>query len=128
MAENFVVKEVLTEDMVDAGEALLRELDKAGVPIDAALWVWYVDDPEWRLMFSAPLVENFYREIHLAMDKLSPKHQDILDMSVGYAIEGSELARGLKAIDPLPGIHRQRLRTTLLGSHYIKDGLLYRAT
>ena len=128
MVENFVVKEVLTEDMVDAGEALLRELDNAGVSIDAALWVWDIERPEWRLMCMAPRVDGFYRAVHLAMDKLSSKHQDILDMSVGRVIGGSELARGLKAIEPLPGIHRMRLRTTLLGSHYIKDGLLYRAT
>ena len=128
MAENFVVKEVLTEDMVEAGEALLRELDKSGVPIAAAIWVWYVEDPEWRLMCAAPELGDFYHEMESALEKLSPKHHDILDMSVGYALEGSELARGLKAIDPLPGIHRKRLRKTPLGSHYIQDGLLYRAT
>jgi hypothetical protein len=127
MPEKFVVKEILTEEMVDAGEALLRELDKARVPIEAALWLYDAEGPDWRLMLTSPCIEDFYPQVYSAEEKLSPSQQDILEDAVRRVVGGSELARGLKAIDPLPGIHRKRLRKTLLGSHYIQDGLLYRA-
>ena len=128
MAENYVVKEVLTEDMMDAGEALLRELDQTGVQVDAALWFWDIEGPDWSLKCVSPDVDNFHRHVRLTLNKLSSKHKEMLDGSVRRVMEGSELWRGLKAIAPIPGFNRMRLRKTLIGSHYIQDGLLYRAT
>jgi hypothetical protein len=126
MAENYVVKEVLTEDMVEAGEALLRELDQAGVPVEAALWYWDIEGPDWTLRCICPDAD-FHFHVIRALDKLSSKHKEILHLYVRRAMEGSELWRGLKAIAPIPGFNRQRLRNTLIGNHYIRDGLLYRA-
>lgn len=40
MAENYVVKEQLTADMIEAGAELTKALDDAGLPVAAAFWLF----------------------------------------------------------------------------------------
>src|SRR5436305_7694379 len=58
MAEETVVKEVLTEDMKSLGASLTRALDEAGWPIVAAFWYYESDENRWELMLTFPRVNS----------------------------------------------------------------------
>jgi hypothetical protein len=57
MAEDTVVKEVLTDKMIDAGEALVRELDRRRWPVEDALWLYESDGNRWQLAITSPNLE-----------------------------------------------------------------------
>ncbi len=85
MAENIVVKEQLTDKMIDAGAEITRKLEELGLPIDAAFWFLTSETYEWRLMFASSEVDTkgpreVYKKIHDALDALGdnglvPGHQ-----------------------------------------------------
>ncbi len=56
MAENTVVKDQLTNAMVEAGAELTKKLDEMGVATTAALWLFEPEVNEWRLVFASPEV------------------------------------------------------------------------
>lgn len=66
MAENLVVRSVLTEDMVKAGARLTEALDEgarfAEVPgvisLPVAASLWFLDDDQWKLIIASAEVEK----------------------------------------------------------------------
>ncbi len=56
MAEETVVKEMLTQEMIQAGAEITRRLDEAHLEVRASLW-WYIPDKNlWRLIVASPAV------------------------------------------------------------------------
>ena len=53
MAENAVVKEQLTDAMIEAGAELTSKLDEIGLSVTAAFWLLIPDLNEWRLLFAS---------------------------------------------------------------------------
>ncbi|MDD5264615.1 MAG: hypothetical protein PHU43_07235, partial [Candidatus Bipolaricaulis sp.] len=47
-----MVAGMLTEDMVQRGAALIRRLDSQGYSPDAALWLYFSDLEEWKLVLA----------------------------------------------------------------------------
>lgn len=135
MAENMVVKEPLTADMVDAGEELTRKLDDLRVPTTAALWLF---DPEinddWRLLFASPDVDekgrrHVYGQIYLALEQLGDKAAAIPFLAIGLLEADAELVRRLRtAVRTGEDISRIRFRKRVADGHYIEDALIYRVT
>ena len=56
MASAALVKQDLTPEMIRAGAYLVRALDTANIPVTAAFWLYYGDDPDWRLRIVSPEV------------------------------------------------------------------------
>lgn len=44
MAENVLVKEILTEPMIKAGAELIHILDQMNWPVTASLWFYFLDE------------------------------------------------------------------------------------
>jgi hypothetical protein len=82
MAEEMVVKEVLTEEMKCLGATLTRALDEAGWPIVAAFWYFESDYNRWKLMLASPHVsahgsgETYMAVIH-ALESLNLSRTNI---------------------------------------------------
>jgi len=135
VAENLVVKEPLTADMIDAGEALTRQLDSLGLPITAAFWLF---DPErsdeWCLMLASPDVatkgsQHVYLQIYLALEQLGDKATAIPLFGVRLLDGSDKLVRQLQtAVRTGAGISRIRFRKRVADGHYIEDALIYRVT
>lgn len=58
MAEETVVKDLLTHDMIVAGEELVRGLDASEYDVVGSLWFYLPESNEWRLMLVSPQLES----------------------------------------------------------------------
>ena len=133
MAENTVVKEQLTEPMIEAGELLVRKLDEMGVPVSSAFWLFDAEVNEWRLFLASPEVDakgplHVYGMIHEATRQLDPDSAEVLFLAVGLLSANAELPRLMRgAIRAGSGISRIRFRKNVMGGRLIDDALIYRA-
>jgi hypothetical protein len=58
MAEETLVKEMLTDEMKKAGAELTRKLDEAKWPVTASFWYFVSDDNQWKLIVASPKLES----------------------------------------------------------------------
>jgi hypothetical protein len=134
VAEIAVVKEQLTDAMVEAGAALTHKLDQSGIPIVAAFWLFVPDINEWRLLFASPDVATLgpltvYKRIWVALADLGEKAAAAPFSVISLLDPNAELVLRLKtAIHTGAGIERIRLSKNVADGHYIEDALIYRAT
>ena len=132
MAENTVVKEQLTDSMIQAGVELTRKLDDIGSPISVALWLFDAEVNEWRLLFASPEVStqgprHVYKQIGLALQQLGEKAAAAPLSVIGLLDEHAELVKLLRiAIHTGPGIGNTRFSKNVINGHFIEDALIYR--
>jgi hypothetical protein len=86
MAEEILVKEVLSPEGIEAGEELLRRLDAAGAEVIAAYWIFNPEVGDWHLEFVSPLVESkgplWFYAVVLSLREAAPKLTSRLDFGV----------------------------------------------
>ncbi|MCW5965162.1 MAG: hypothetical protein KIT83_14085 [Bryobacterales bacterium] len=132
MAEYAVVKEQLTNEMIEAGASLTMKLDELELPIAAAFWLFLPDLNEWRLMFASTAVSeagprSVYEMIRKALDQLGVEATLPLSL-IGLLDADADLPRLLKAaMQTGPGVSRIRFSRNVVGGHFIDDALIYRA-
>ena len=132
MAENTVVKDQLTDAMVEAGAELTRKLDEAGLLTNAALWLFVPEINEWRLLFASPEVSvqgsrKVYEQIRVALEQLGDKASAAPLSAIGLLDQNADLVKVLKiAIRTGPGIGRVRFSKNVINGHFIEDALIYR--
>ena len=130
MAEEILVKEILSTEQVAAGEKLLRRLDSAKAEVIAAYWVYVPAVTEWHLEFVSPQVENegpleFYGKVNDLLS--SPSKIDYLTFNTIMVLGPNYsfyklLQAALKSERDLSGV---RLSRFLVGSE-IMDLYIYR--
>jgi hypothetical protein len=131
MVEDLVLKEELTDTMIDAGARLLRKLDDLGVPIDAAFWYFDLEKTAWRLRIFSPEVArkgplDLYLTINRLIKELGGKASSVLSFMVSLRIDADLLAALAALTRTGPGIHRIRHTRTAANGRYIEDVLIYR--
>jgi hypothetical protein len=130
MAQELLVKEILSADQIASGEKLLKRLDSAKANIIAAYWVYVPAAAEWHLEFVSPKVESegpreFYSEVGDLLS--SPTRIDgltlntIMVLGPGYSFY-KQLRAALNPREDLSGI---RLRQLLVGNE-VMDLYIYR--
>ena len=102
MAQNTVLKEALTDAMIEAGAQLIRKLEEMGVPITSALWLLDTEINEWRLLLASPVVAEagpttMYRKVRLARQQLDERASEVLFLAVSVAPEDADLIKRLRA-------------------------------
>ena len=132
MDENTVLKEQLTKEMIDAGARLTEELDKTGVPIQAALWFFDSEINEWRLLFASRQVSQtglrpLFEGLQEALKKLGPQAEYVPSSDIRLVRIRDEPVRSLMVASPTgPGISRLRFKKSVANGHFIDDALIYR--
>lgn len=128
-----MVKDVLTDAMIEAGAALLRKLDEIGLDVRSALWMYDVEIEEWRLLFAAPEVGikgplSAYETIDRALEELGPEATEATAWALQVMDVHADLSRRLKGrrrVDPeRKGV---RVRRAVFNDKYLDDALIYRA-
>lgn len=132
MAQNTLVKEQLTDAMIDAGELLLRELDRLGVPLTSAFWLFDIEVNEWRLVFASPEAAKvgslaIYRQLQSAVTALGPRISAVPFSSIQVMNEDAEIVHLLGlAVKTGDDIQRIRFSRNAINGRYIDDTLIYR--
>lgn len=134
MAENTVVKDQLTEAMIDAGAEVTRKLDETGLRSSAALWLFLTENNEWRLFIALPEVSSqgprqIYEHIRVILEDLGDRASAAPLSVIGLLDPDDALIRLLRiAIRTGPEINRIRFSKNAINGHFIEDALIYRVT
>lgn len=130
MAEEVLVKEILSTEEIAAGEKLLKRLDRANADVIAAYWVYVPAVAEWHLELVSPRVESegplkFYGKVGDLLS--SPRRIDYLTLNtimvLGPNYSFYEQLRA--ALKPKEDLSCVRLRHILVGNE-IMDLYIYR--
>ena len=134
MGENTVLKEALTEDMIEAGAQLIRKLDEMGVQVTTALWLLDTEINEWRLLLASPVVlqegpTTMYSKVDLAREQIDERASDTLFLAVSVTEDDADLIKRMRAtVHPGADLERIRFRKNVADGHFIEDALIYRST
>ena len=133
MAEITVVKEQLTDAMIEAGALLTQKLDEMGVPISTAMWFFLPEGNDWRLFFASPSVSaagplQMYEKVQKAQAALGESALRVPFSSIGVIDTNHKLARLFRtAVQTGPGLARIRFAREAIDGQFIDDALIYRS-
>jgi hypothetical protein len=130
-----MAKETLLDTDIDAGARFIQALDESGKTVDAALWFYYPDLSQWKLLLSSQALEE--KDLTKSYTKIS----EILSAQddIGSTISVSDvkllnntdpMMKLLKGIVRTGGSHLSRIRMTsnVFDGIYVEDALIYRNT
>jgi hypothetical protein len=132
VAENTVVKEYLSPEMIEAGAQLITKLDAMGLPMSAALWLFDDEINEWRLLIASPEREksgsrSIYEKIQEARRALGDKAAAAPMSLITLVDPNQELIRAFREGMPTgEGISRLRFTKRVVNRRYVDDALIYR--
>jgi hypothetical protein len=130
MAEEILVKEPFTKEMIQAGEALKGILVNAGFNLAAIFWLYTSDTNKWRLMIASPQVDNegpkrTYATIREILSEVSGEVPDLDLWSITVLGSGETLVRTLAGANRHLGLSNKRLPGIYLNGVYIEDIYVY---
>ncbi len=125
-------KTVLVEQDMKDGKKLIQALDKAGFPVNAALWFYSSESDDWRLLLASPVVDQkgsreAYTFVQSILAEL-PKNFGISLINVSVVSPNDELIKLLKIViqtgpRDLAGI---RFSRNVIENQFIEDAYIYR--
>jgi hypothetical protein len=132
MGKELVVREVLSEQMIDAGAKLVERLDQSQSNVQAALWLFLPEEKIWEMMVISPLVKtdgprNFYKRI-LEANKKADESESIISLNdIKVADTSNPLINVLRiAISTGRGITGIRFSKNTINGTFIEDSYIYR--
>lgn len=127
-----LLKDTLNREMIDAGKALIQRLDANEKDISDAIWVYYAEAKDRRLMLATPIVKtkgplSAYKMVQSVLRRYTDEFPllDLQDITV--------MAPDNRVLEPFrialkkSGTPAARLSRTTLGGRYIDDAYVYRA-
>ena len=134
MAEEVVVKEVLTKEMIEAGAELTRLLDQTPLVVSASLWLYIPESNIWRLIIVSPEVETsgprkVYQKIQPVLSQILEEKLSIGLKDISVVENNNPLIALLRmAIRTGDGISGIRFSRNTINGHFIEDAYIYRMT
>jgi hypothetical protein len=132
VAKEIFMTQWFSDQMLLAGESLIKRLDETDAKVQAAFWLLDAEDKNWKLTIVSPLVESegprsYYRRINDINESAKPNEEVIalhdisvsnIDNRIVKAIKRSVLGNAI--------LGNNRLGRNTLGGVYIEDMYLYR--
>jgi hypothetical protein len=134
MAQELLVGEQLTPDMIQSGKALVAALDKIELKVKGAFWLLLSEQHIWRLIIASPEVgvlgpKAVYRKIDSILVKLPDEDVLIGIKDISVVEEKYPIYLGIRsAISTGPGISGIRFSRNIVNGQLIDDAYIYRAT
>ena len=133
MAEETLVKEVLTDSMKRGGEELTRKLDEAKWPVVASFWYFVREHNRWNLILASPKVlSDGPKASYAAVNRTLSALRDHFSLeSITVVPPTHDLVRTLASAvqtDSGPAISGIRFSNNTINGHFIDDAYLYRMT
>ena len=132
MAEELLVGEQLTPDMIESGATLVKALDKLNLSVKGAFWLLILDERVWRLMLALPEVRSIgpkavYEMIGSALKRLPSDMASVGVKDISVVEEEMPLFQSLRAAMPTgPGIIGVRLSRSVFNRQIVDGAYLYR--
>lgn len=130
MAEETLVKEALTDQMIEAGASVVKNLDRGRFLVDAAVWLYLSEVNRWRLLLANPEVHakgprKAYKRLIQALDNSAVHGLTVENIAVIDSRDPLiQLLRGaLKGDRSEGGI---RFSHSTIKGQYIEDAYIYR--
>jgi len=127
-----MVKEQLTNEMVNAGRNLLKKLDLSDLEISSAFWFYMEDSEKWRLVISSPKVKmegpkKVYLKVQNVLEKMEGGDVKLNLRDISVVEEDHSLIKLIgKGVATGSGISEIRFSRNTINGHYIEDALIYR--
>lgn len=124
-------KTALVERDLQEGKRLIKALDEARFPVDAALWRYLPESQEWRLVIASSIYDKkgpreAYTLVQEILGKL-PRTFGISLQNVSVISPQHDLIRRLhKAISTGSSTSDIRLTRSAIGGMFIEDAYIYR--
>lgn len=131
-AKELFITQWLSQEMLSAGDTLIKRLDRTNAKVYAAFWLLDTEENAWKLVIVSPLVEiegprSYYKRIN-DINQLAKPDENIIalhDISVSdtenrivNAIKHSVLGNAI--------LGNNRLGRNTINDIYIEDMYLYR--
>jgi len=116
---------------MEDGKRLIEELDKLEFPILAALWFYFPESDEWRLIIATPLIDEMgpleaYTLLQSKLEKLKSLTEITLK-DITIISPKDDLIKSLRiAIHTGSGISGIRFTGNTINQVYINDAYIYR--
>jgi hypothetical protein len=122
----------LVDRDIDEGRRVVQTLDQAGFPVVAALWGFFPEAGDWRLLIASPKVNELGpRGAYAAIQQALLKAQVSLPLYRVSAVAPEEpLVTELRIFagtDPAPFLGGTYLRRAVIGDTYVEGAYVYRA-
>ena|SRR2546425_4877413 len=132
MAEDTLVKDVLTDAMIKAGAELTRKLDQVEWPVLASFWLYMPELNTWKLLLASPVVplsgpRRAYESIQMALATLPDVRAQISLSDIEVVEPRHYLVSLLRtAINTGPTINGIRFTRNVINGQFIHDAYIYR--
>src|SRR5712691_8039320 len=120
----------LVENWIDEGKRLVEHLVHSHFPVDAALWLYFPEAAEWRLVVATPLYDTkgsraTYARIDTVLNGVTPPPQ-IAWTNITVRSPSDELIEALRSANRIgAGVVGRRLRGVALDGVFIEDAYIY---
>ncbi|MCF6177955.1 MAG: hypothetical protein L3J63_01005 [Geopsychrobacter sp.] len=126
-----MVNSSLTDGMIQAGRALVRELDQKELSPNAAFWFYFSDIETWKLIIAEMKVGQIGpRDIYKKIQNIIKKTPDCSSLNlddVTLAKPDSPIVSLLRlAINTGPEISGIRFKQNVINGNVIEDAYIYR--
>lgn len=130
MADETLVKEVLTAEMISSGAKLTRKLDAAGWEPTASFWLYETENARWRLVLASPKVEQegpkkAYETIARTLSQMDLQSLELTFITV-VSSDHPLVNLLASAVNTGPTITGVRFSQNTINGKFIDDAYLYR--
>jgi hypothetical protein len=123
-----MAEDILVNSDVERGAALVRALDDADFPVIAALWLYYADIENWRLVIATPKAtspQEAYVEIRRVAEHAEIESLDLAQIRL--VLPSEPIVTTLSKAVRLEGLGGVRFSRNMIDGIYVDDAYVYRA-
>ena len=126
-------KEILVNSDIQAGKKLVEMLDRSKFLLEGALWFYFSETAEWRLLLVSKLVDTIgpkraYNIVWDALNELRPEIGFSLERVSVLSPKNKIIQLLRKAIRAPKGISEIRFSKNTISGIFIEDAFIYRLT
>jgi hypothetical protein len=132
MAKELFVTQWFSDEMLLAGEALIKRLDESGAKVAAAFWIMEPEEKTWVLTIVSPLVESegprkYYKRIDDINASAKQDENVIALHDIDVSDTDNRIVKAIKhSVLGNAVLGNNRLGKNTMGGVYIEDMYLYR--
>lgn len=125
-------KALLVESNVDQAMQLIKLLDETGIEVHSALWMFYPEKDQWRLVIATPMIEQKGpQRAYMAVQKILAKNTELSgltlqDISLVSAKNSQLIKMFSKVFQTGKTINNIRFSKNVIDGVYFEDAIVIR--